>query len=393
MKIAVTGASGKVGRMMVPLLAERGSELILFGRDASALRKIFPNHRCHSNDELSSALRGFDVLLHLAVLNNDVSAGAEEFREVNVDFLEQVLGAAREAGVRCFVNLSSTHALEQRDDPYATSKRAATERVRAAPGIAGVNLYCGKIYRSDRGQLTSHPLLWKALGAVKPAVEIERLADCLQRWVVEPRSREIICTDTQCANPFYRAGQLAIDIGFAAAVLLFFGWAMILIGIVIRFNSSGPAIFTQTRVGRHGEPFTCYKFRTMQMGTRQAGTHEVSSNSVTGVGRWLRRTKLDELPQVWNLIRRDLSLVGPRPCLPSQTELIEERRLRGVSEMRPGITGLAQINDIDMSRPAVLAEWDARYAALQSLWTDLRILILTFVGRGAGDRTQLTSLG
>jgi lipopolysaccharide/colanic/teichoic acid biosynthesis glycosyltransferase len=123
----------------------------------------------------------------------------------------------------------------------------------------------------------------------------------------------------------------------------------------------------------------------MRRGTPERGSHEIAASAVTPLGRFLRRTKLDELPQIWNILRNEISLVGPRPCLPAQTRLIEERRRRGVLGLKPGISGLAQINGVDMADPERLARLDARYLALQSLMLDLRIILATFRGRGRGD--------
>lgn len=124
----------------------------------------------------------------------------------------------------------------------------------------------------------------------------------------------------------------------------------------------------------------------MQVRTVQAGTHQTPIHAVTELGHFLRRTKMDELPQVWNILRNEMSVVGPRPCLPVQTELTEEPQQLSVFNVKPSITGLAQINDIDKSDPVRLAEWDSRYIKLQSLLADSRILILTLTGRGTGDR-------
>lgn len=157
---------------------------------------------------------------------------------------------------------------------------------------------------------------------------------------------------------------------------------------VIRYNSPGAAFFHQQRVGRERKIFLCHKLRTMVTGTPQAGTHEVSISSVTGVGRFLRKTKLDELPQLWNVLKGEMSIVGPRPCLPNQTDLIREREDRGVFSVRPGITGLGQVRGIDMSDPIRLADCDAEYVANRSFAFDLRLIWLTISGAGMGDRVN-----
>lgn len=151
--------------------------------------------------------------------------------------------------------------------------------------------------------------------------------------------------------------------------------------VAIRLTSPGPAIFSQTRVGRNGALFQCRKLRTMHAGTPSVPTHEASANQVTGVGRFLRRSKLDELPQLWNVLVGEMSLVGPRPCLPTQERLIAERVSRGVLVLLPGITGLAQVNGVDMSDPVACARMDAEYLRTRSIRLDLAILFRTVVGR------------
>lgn len=170
-----------------------------------------------------------------------------------------------------------------------------------------------------------------------------------------------------------------LDIVAACASLIFLSPLMAIAAVFVRQSSPGPAIFSQQRVGRNEQIFTCYKFRTMHVGTAQRATHEISQNAVTPAGAFLRRFKIDELPQLWNVLRGEMSLVGPRPCLPVQKELIEERRKRGVYALRPGITGLAQIQGIDMSNPKRLAEIDADYLKRQSFGLDLGIIIRTIL--------------
>lgn len=151
---------------------------------------------------------------------------------------------------------------------------------------------------------------------------------------------------------------------------------------------TGSPLFRQERVGRHQKPFTLVKFRTMKPGTASVATHLADTSAVTGFGRFLRKSKLDELPQLWNVLKGDMSLVGPRPCLFSQHELIDERARRGVFSVRPGITGLAQVRGIDMSTPALLAETDSSMLTSFGLSDYFRYILLTLAGRGAGDRIR-----
>lgn len=181
----------------------------------------------------------------------------------------------------------------------------------------------------------------------------------------------------------------AFDIVGAAFALLLTAIPVTVLVLLIRRESEGPGIFSQQRVGRGGRLFYCHKLRTMRTGTPDLPTHEVKAAQITPLGAFLRRTKLDELPQLWNVLMGDMSFVGPRPCLPSQTMLIEERQKRGVLSVRPGITGLAQINGVDMSDPVRLAEMDAEYLRARSYRLDLAILFYTvFRGAGRGDRAR-----
>ena len=140
--------------------------------------------------------------------------------------------------------------------------------------------------------------------------------------------------------------------------------------------------------GRNQKPFTLVKFRTMKKDTASVASHLASSSSITKFGAFLRRTKLDELPQLWNVLKGEMSLVGPRPGLFNQDELTAERDALGVFKVRPGITGLAQINDIDMSTPKLLAVTDAKMIASLS-WKDyFKYIFKTVLGKGSGDRVK-----
>jgi len=171
-----------------------------------------------------------------------------------------------------------------------------------------------------------------------------------------------------------------------STVGLILGGPLFIILCIAGFFTIGSPLFRQTRVGRHQKPFVLVKFRTMKPGTPSVGSHLVNAADITRWGRFLRRTKLDELPQLWNVLKGDMSLVGPRPCLFNQEELIRERAQRGVFEALPGITGLAQTNGIDMSTPALLAETDASMLADFRMSDYFRCILLTVIGQGQGDR-------
>lgn len=157
---------------------------------------------------------------------------------------------------------------------------------------------------------------------------------------------------------------------------------------ILGWLDTGSPLFRQERVGRHQKPFTLVKYRTMRPDTASVATHLADASAVTTMGHFLRRSKLDELPQLWNVLRGEMSLVGPRPCLFSQTELIDERESRGVFNARPGITGLAQINGIDMSTPRLLAETDALMLKEMGLRAYFSFILKTVTGSGSGDRIK-----
>ncbi|MAL91687.1 Putative undecaprenyl-phosphate N-acetylgalactosaminyl 1-phosphate transferase [Stutzerimonas frequens] len=167
---------------------------------------------------------------------------------------------------------------------------------------------------------------------------------------------------------------------------LLFGFPLLVVLAIIGLFDTGSPIFRQVRVGRNQKPFTLVKFRTMKVDTASVATHLASSASVTQFGSFLRRTKLDELPQLWNVLKGEMSLVGPRPGLFNQEELTAERAKRGVYDVRPGITGLAQVSEIDMSTPTLLAETDQQMIQSLTLKNYFKYIFMTVTGKGSGDR-------
>ena len=166
------------------------------------------------------------------------------------------------------------------------------------------------------------------------------------------------------------------------------GFPVLLLIYLVGLFDTGSPIFRQERIGRHKKPFTLVKFRTMSVDTASVASHLASTSSITKLGSFLRRTKLDELPQLWNVFKGEMSLVGQRPNLFSQEELNQARDAKNVYAVRPGITGLAQIQNIDMSTPDKLARTDAIMIKKMSLKNYFLYIVKTVTGSGSGDAVK-----
>lgn len=172
--------------------------------------------------------------------------------------------------------------------------------------------------------------------------------------------------------------------------MAFFGliatFPILLIVTIIGYFDTRSPIFIQERLGKNKRPFKLIKFRTMSVDTKSVASHLASPASITKLGSFLRKTKIDELPQLINVLKGEMSFVGPRPNLFNQEELIAEREQRGVYDVLPGITGLAQVNTIDMSTPRLLAETDQKMIATLTLGDYFKYILQTATGKGSGDR-------
>ncbi|EPP4297532.1 lipid carrier--UDP-N-acetylgalactosaminyltransferase [Vibrio cidicii] len=170
--------------------------------------------------------------------------------------------------------------------------------------------------------------------------------------------------------------------------LSFFLFPILCFVLIIGYFDTGSPIFVQERVGRNKKPFNLIKFRTMSVNTQSVASHLASTSSITKLGAFLRKTKIDELPQLINVLKGEMSLVGPRPNLFNQTELIQEREALGVYNVLPGITGLAQVQNIDMSTPKLLAQTDRQMIDTLTLKSYFRYIIMTATGSGSGDAVK-----
>ncbi|WP_041472952.1 sugar transferase [Vibrio atlanticus] len=176
---------------------------------------------------------------------------------------------------------------------------------------------------------------------------------------------------------------------FLIALLgLIFTFPILLIIITIGFFDTGSPVFIQERVGRNKKPFKLIKFRTMSVETKSVASHLASDASITKLGGFLRKTKIDELPQLINVVKGEMSLVGPRPNLFNQEELIKVREAQGVYDVLPGVTGLAQVQNIDMSTPDLLAKTDKKMIDTLTLKDYFKYILMTATGSGSGDAVK-----
>ncbi|EGU36911.1 undecaprenyl-phosphate beta-N-acetyl-D-fucosaminephosphotransferase [Vibrio sp. N418] len=178
-----------------------------------------------------------------------------------------------------------------------------------------------------------------------------------------------------------------IDI-LAAFFGLFFLWPILLFVLIVGLFDTGSPIFIQTRVGKNKKAFRLIKFRTMSVETKSVASHLANHASITKLGKFLRKTKIDELPQLINVLKGEMSLVGPRPNLFNQEELIQERDALGVYDVLPGVTGLAQVQNIDMSTPTLLAKTDKQMIDNLTLKNYFKYILMTVSGSGNGDAAK-----
>ena len=175
----------------------------------------------------------------------------------------------------------------------------------------------------------------------------------------------------------YGTVKRLFDIVFSVILLVCFLPIFLIISVIIHLQDGGPSIFRQDRVGKNGVIFRFYKFRSMRLSTPNVESKDTKKLHITPFGKFIRRTSLDELPQFYNVLKGDMSFIGPRPPIPSQTELIELRRLNGALRLSPGLTGWAQVNSFDGMSFSEKAIFDGEYAYKISFRFEVLILFKT----------------
>lgn len=389
MRVGITGASGFIGQGLVKQLRSR-HDLVLIGRDAARLRSLFSDVQTVSFDEALANAIGLDAIIHLSAANTDSGLPDQEIEKANINLAQKVAEIALKSGAGLIVHASTAM---MRDSGYSRGKRQAERILSNVPHVKTTNLRLAAVYgETYRGRLAVlnkvpgivRPVLFSVAAALVPTLHIDKARTALSDALQAPEAGTRYITDQQAGNWTYAIGKKAVDLAFALVVIVFLWWLLIVIYLAIRFTSAGPGILRQVRVGYRKAHFTCFKFRTMVVDAPVRPTHEVGASALAPLGKGLRRFKLDELPQAINVLAGQMSLVGPRPCLPTQDALIEARHERDVYSIVPGITGYAQANGIDMSDPERLAKADQEYLALRSIPLDLKIMLATLIGRAVG---------
>ena len=178
---------------------------------------------------------------------------------------------------------------------------------------------------------------------------------------------------------FYSFIKRLLDIALAIVLIVLLSPMFLILALVIKVHDGGPSIFRQKRVGKNGIIFSFYKFRSMPVNTPNVESNETQKIHVTKIGKFIRRTNFDELPQFYNVLKGDMSFIGPRPPITTQTDLINLRKLNGSLNMRPGLTGWAQVNSYDGMSVFEKAKFDGEYASKNTFKFDLLILYKTIL--------------
>lgn len=396
MNIIITGCSGYLGKILIPELLKYNFNILTVGRDVRKLKQIFPKLQCCDYKQLPSKKNKYDYILHLAIENNLKNKNENDYLKTNVIFLKKILEISILLRVKKFIYLRTIHEIDVfNNSKYTVSKRKAhklleeEKRIKVQtimiPFIYSDNLYPNKLEYLNKLPKYISKWILKFLSSLKPTLNVNLLVDQLR---TKDESRSICLYQDINKNIFYNLFTAGINFIFSISILIFLFWLLALIFILIIFESGGSSIFKQSRVGRNEKIFTLYKFRTMVKNTINIETHKISQNNITKIGKVLRHYKLDELPQIFNIIKGNINLVGPRPSLTTQKNLIKNRKIHRIMNIKPGITGWAQIRRIDMSNTQKLVKVEKDYMSLRSIFFDLKILFYTFLGYGSGDRIK-----
>lgn len=383
MKIIITGASGYLGKYLTKSFYKKGYDLLLVGRSLKKLKSLNSKLECCNYNQLVSKIQKNDILLDLAFEKSPKNyKSLEIIKNLNIKLFK-----LSKKKTSFYYYFSSSHALDfsiQTD--YSKMKREIVTEINKYRYKNSSIVYLPYVYGDNfRGHLKFLNLLpnffkrniFLFISSLKPTVNLEKISEKLI-ISFSKKEKNIYIYDDKDKNIYYKFIKRFVDLFFSLLILSLFWWLFILIIFAVKIETRGPAFFFQERVGKNNAIFKIIKFRTMKQGTIQVASHEVPLNNITTIGKILRKTKLDELPQIFNILKNDMSIVGPRPCLVTQKKLISLRNYNEVISLKPGITGLSQVQKIDMKNPYDLALEDRKYLILRSIINDLKIMLKTF---------------
>ncbi len=395
MKIILTGASGYVASILIPELIRHKHKLLLVSRNTNELKLKYPKLSICDYNELTQQGRNYDVFINLVVINNNSKQKYSEFLKINRDLLYKFVKISKSIKTQYFLNISSFHQLNMNNNSkYAKSKREGTRKIQNFKNFKILNIYLpfiyGDIWPKKVQILNYFPFklsksFFYIIAAFLPTLNIKILANFITKNLRSNKNKNVYLHDFKNKNLFYVFIIRLIDILMSILILGVFGWLMLVIYFLIKLERNGNPIFIQKRIGKNKKHFNLFKFRTMRTNTQELATHLISKNNVTKLGKYLRIFKLDELPQIINILKNEITLVGPRPSLTSQKELIEKRQESKILDIKPGLTGYSQINQIDMSDINKLVKFDHYYFINKSLIIDFKIIMKTFLGIGFKD--------
>ena len=391
MNIIITGCTGYIGKILIPKLLKLNFNILAVGRNTEKIRFMFPELKCCNYQELIKQKDNFEFILHLAISNNLKKYNYKKFLETNVVFLKDILKISRKLKIKKFIYLRSIREIDIFDQSnYAKSKILRLEKnlkieTILIPLIYSSNFYPEKISFLNRLPKSISEYLFHFISSIKPTLNVNTLVNHLRK---KYRPNSVYLYEDLVDNKFYKIFNILVNLGFSIITIISFFWLLIGVYLIIVIESRGGGLFKQKRIGRNGKEFTLYKFRTMIENTKNVETHKISKEQVTKIGKYLRVLKIDELPQFLNILRGEVSLIGPRPSLISQKELIACRKKKKILTISPGITGWAQVCGIDMSDIKKLVQIEEDYLILRSILFDLKILLYTLVGKGRTDRVK-----
>ena len=269
------------------------------------------------------------------------------------------------------------------NNEYLNTSKTVSELAK----VSSKKIYLSRLAGLGVNSFMSIPTIQKAFGSLTYDPSLAGGPNHLQYNIVDFENsilQSISLSHSSSMGQKLSIWQRPLDIAFSSTGLIAASPLLIAATVVGYFDTGSP-LFIQERIGKNQKPFKLIKFRTMKVATESVASHLVDNTSITKLGKILRKTKLDELPQLVNVLKGEMSLVGPRPNLFNQEDLIKARADQGVYDVLPGITGLAQLSGVDMSTPERLAKMDKKMIDTLSLKKYFAYIIGTALGKGSGD--------